>query len=77
MFPFKELYENVKDSEPMPSFYSKGRTLGQRGDGTNTTFAIQGESAKAGTSQSRHPHATSSQPRCMIKWSGAVFKNAE
>ena len=77
LFPFKELYDNVKDSEPMPRFHSWGRTLGQGGGNANIGSANQGEGTKAGSCQRGHPHASSSLPCCTVKAPGAVSKNAE
>lgn len=44
------------------------------GNGTNIAFAIPGEGAQAGTSQSKHVIATSSQPRCTVKGTGLFLK---
>lgn len=63
LFPFKELYDNVKDSEPMPSFlYSS---------------ANQGEVPRLEAIRADTPHVSSSPRCCTVKTPGAVSKNAE
>ena len=77
LFPFKELYDNVKDSEPMPSFHSWSKTLGQGGDNANISSANQGEVPRLEAVRADTHHASSSPPCCTVKAPGAVSKNAE